>query len=80
MVGDTPERAAEKLRGQLVPQVNRLEDSIRSLTDEALGAKTDEFRRRVDDGASLDDLLRRPLRWCVRPRAARWVSGTTTCS
>ena len=52
MVGDTPERAAEKLRGQLVPQVNRLEDSIRSLTHEALGAKdrrvpTTGGRRRV---------------------------------
>ena len=73
MVGDTPERAAEKLRGQLVPQVNRLEDSIRSLTDEALGAKTDEFRRRVDDGASLDDLL--PEAFAVVREAARRTLG-----
>ena len=73
MVGDTPERAAEKLRGQLVPQVNRLEDSIRSQTDEALGAKTDEFRRRVDDGASLDDLL--PEAFAVVREAARRTLG-----
>ena len=73
MVGDTPERAAEKLRSQLVPQVNRLEDSIRSLTDEALGAKTDEFRRRVDDGASLDDLL--PEAFAVVREAARRTLG-----
>ena len=57
IVGDTPERAAEKLRSQLVPQVNRLEDSIRSLDDDGLRAKTDEFRRRLAGGESLDDLL-----------------------
>ena len=43
IVGDTPERAADKLRGQVVPQVNRLEDSVRSLDDAGLRAKTDEF-------------------------------------
>ena len=73
IVGDTPERAAEKLRGQLVPQVNRMEDSIRQLTNEALGAKTDEFRRRLDDGASLDDLL--PEAFAVVREAARRTLG-----
>ena len=57
MVGDTPERAAQKLRGQLVPQVNRLEDSIKSLSDDGLRAKTDEFRARLDNGESPDSLL-----------------------
>ncbi len=73
IVGDTPERAAEKLRGQLVPQVNRLEDSLRALTDEQLGAKTEEFRRRLDDGASLDDLL--PEAFAVVREAARRTLG-----
>ena len=73
IVGDTPERAAEKLRGQLVPQVNRLEDSMRALSDEKLGAKTDEFRRRLDDGASLDDLL--PEAFAVAREAARRTLG-----
>ena len=73
IVGDTPERAAEKLRGQLVPRVNRQEDSTRALTDEQLGAKTDEFRRRLDDGASLDDLL--PEAFAVVREAARRTLG-----
>ena len=73
IVGDTPERAAEKLRGQLVPRVNRLEDSMRALADEELGAKTNEFRRRLDDGASLDDLL--PEAFAVVREAARRTLG-----
>ena len=73
IVGDTPERAAEKLRGQLVPQVNRLEDSISALTDEQLGAKTNEFRRRLDDGASLNALL--PEAFAVVREAARRTLG-----
>ncbi len=73
IVGDTPERAAEKLRGQLVPRVNRLEDSMRALTDNELGAKTNEFRRRMDDGASLDDLL--PEAFAVVREAARRTLG-----
>ena len=73
IVGDTPERAAEKLRSQLVPQVNKLEDSVRSLSDDALGAKTDEFRRRLEGGASLDDIL--PEAFAVVREAARRTLG-----
>ncbi len=73
IVGDTPERAAEKLRNQLVPQVNRLEDSVRGLSDDGLREKTDEFRRRLDDGASLDDLL--PEAFAVVREAARRTLG-----
>ena len=57
MVGDTPERAAEKLQRSLVPKINALEPAIRALDDAGLRAKTDEFRRRLDNGAALDDLL-----------------------
>ena len=57
MVGDTPERAAEKLQRSLVPKINALEAGVKALDDAALRAKTDEFRRRLDDGADLDDLL-----------------------
>ncbi|MCY3692687.1 MAG: preprotein translocase subunit SecA, partial [Chloroflexi bacterium] len=73
IVGDTPERAAEKLRGQLVPQVNRLEDSVQVLDDNGLRAKTDEFRRRIDDGESLDSLL--PEAFAVVREAARRTLG-----
>ena len=73
IVGDTPERAAEKLRGQLVPQVNSLEDSVQVLDDNGLRAKTDEFRRRIDDGESLDSLL--PEAFAVVREAARRTLG-----
>ena len=69
IVGDTPERAAEKLRSQLVPQVNELEGAVRSLDDDGLRAKTGEFRRRLADGESLDDLL--PEAFAVVREAAR---------
>ncbi len=73
IVGDTPERAAEKLRSQLVPQVNRFEDAIQNLSDDGLRAKTGEFRRRLDDGASLNDLL--PEAFAVVREAARRTLG-----
>jgi len=40
-----------------VPAINALEDGMRALSDEALAAKTAEFRARLADGATLDDLL-----------------------
>ena len=73
IVGDTPERAAEKLRGQLVPLVNRLEDSVRSLNAAGLRAKTDEFRSRLAGGESLDDLL--PEAFAVVRESARRQLG-----
>ena len=41
----------------LVPDINALEAAMSSLSDEALRAKTSEFRQRLDRGADLDDLL-----------------------
>jgi len=40
-----------------VPQINALEPAISALSDEALRAKTVEFRERLADGATLDDIL-----------------------
>ena len=73
IVGDTPERAAEKLSGQLVPQVNALEDYTRSLDDAGLSAKTVEFRRRLSAGETLADLL--PEAFAVGREAARRTLG-----
>ena len=73
IVGDTPERAAEKLRGSLVPRVNVLEDSVRALDDHGLRARTDEFRRRLDDGTALSDIL--PEAFAVVREAARRTLG-----
>ena len=41
----------------LVPDINALESELRALSDDALRAKTGEFRQRLDNGADLDDLL-----------------------
>src|SRR4051794_32163408 len=41
----------------LVPDINALEPEIKALSDDALKAKTGEFRQRLDNGESLDDLL-----------------------
>ncbi|HWW31999.1 MAG TPA: DEAD/DEAH box helicase, partial [Steroidobacteraceae bacterium] len=40
-----------------VRAANELEPGIKELSDEALRARTDEFKQRLKDGASLDDLL-----------------------
>jgi preprotein translocase subunit SecA len=40
-----------------VGRINALEERIEPLSDEELRAKTDEFRARIADGESLDDLL-----------------------
>ena len=38
-------------------QVNAIEDDFVAMTDEELRAQTDEFKARLADGESLDDLL-----------------------
>ena len=73
IVGDTPERAAEKLRGQMVPGVNALEDSARALDDAGLRAKTDEFRNRLGDGEAVNELL--PEAFAAVREAARRTLG-----
>jgi preprotein translocase subunit SecA len=40
-----------------VAQINALEKQLEALSDEALRARTDEFKRQVAEGASLDDIL-----------------------
>ena len=47
-------RLARKLT--LVREINALEASIKQLSDDALRAKTPEFRTRIEQGESLDDL------------------------
>ncbi|HEY8509091.1 MAG TPA: preprotein translocase subunit SecA [Steroidobacteraceae bacterium] len=55
--------------GRLVRAANALEPQIQALSDEALRAKTDEFRARLKDGATLNDLL--PEAFAVVREAAR---------
>ena len=55
-----------------VHEINALEDEIAALSDDALRAKTEEFRERFDQGEDLDDLLPEAFA-CVREAAKRTV-------
>ena len=54
--GNPNKRAIEKYSG-LVDEINDLEPDFEKLSNEALKAKTAEFRQRRAEGETLDDLL-----------------------
>jgi preprotein translocase subunit SecA len=54
--GTKNEREVKKLR-PLVTAINALEPQMQRLTDEELARQTQEFKQRIEQGASLDDLL-----------------------
>jgi preprotein translocase subunit SecA len=56
IVGSKNERELKKLQ-PLVEQINALEPELEKLTDEQLQGKTAEFRERLDQGETLDQLL-----------------------
>ena len=56
IIGTKNEREIKRI-SSVVEQINALEPAITSLTDTDLRAKTDEFRSRIADGETLDDLL-----------------------
>ena len=56
-----------------VPQINALEPAMEALSDEALRAKTAEFRERLAGGATLDELL--PEAFAVVREAAKRTLG-----
>ena len=41
----------------IVPEINALEGEYRKLSDDALKAKTGDFRQRLENGEDLDDML-----------------------
>jgi preprotein translocase subunit SecA len=54
--GSANDRKVKTFRAK-VEQINALESEIQALSDDALRAKTDEFRNQLKNGASVDDLL-----------------------
>ena len=56
-----------------VERVSALEDTVTPLSDEALRAKTQEFKDRLSEGETLDDLL--PEAFAVAREAARRATG-----
>ena len=70
--GSRNERLVKRMYG-MVQSINALEDTIAKLSDADLRAKTDEFRRRLTDGATLNDLL--PEAFAVVREAGKRVLG-----
>jgi preprotein translocase subunit SecA len=54
--GTSNDRAIRKLR-PLVERINQQEAALQKLSDAELQAKTPEFKQRIDNGETLDDLL-----------------------
>jgi preprotein translocase subunit SecA len=54
--GDPNKRTINKL-AQVADEINNYEPQLEKLSDEALRAKTNEFRRRLAKGETLDDIL-----------------------
>ena len=56
LLGNTNEGELKKIR-PIVDRINALEPEMQKLTDEEMRAKTAEYKRRVQGGESLDDIL-----------------------
>ncbi len=72
IIGSRNDRLLKQYRKQ-VAQINALEPSMQALSDDALKAKTDEFRQRIADGKSVNSLL--PEAFAVVREASRRVFG-----
>ncbi len=73
LFGGDPVKRALKTYLPLVEQVNALEPTFEGYSDEALRAKTIEFRRRLAQGETLDDLL--PEAFAVVREASKRTIG-----
>jgi len=69
---DDNEREVKKL-GRVVEEINSLEDDYRKLADEDFPKKTQEFRDRIENGQTLDDLL--PEAFALVREASRRALG-----
>jgi len=74
VVGTRNDRILKRLR-RLATDVHRHTEAFRDLTDTELGEKTAEFRRRLADGETLDDLL--PEAFATVREASTRVLGMT---
>src|SRR5690606_10570520 len=72
LIGSRNDRILKQYRKQ-VAQINALESSMAALSDEALAAKTSEFREKLAGGSGLDDLL--PEAFAVVREGSKRVFG-----
>jgi preprotein translocase subunit SecA len=57
VLGGDPHKKEVQKMGPILDRINALEDEYEKLSDDALRAKTDEFKARLTKGETLDDLL-----------------------
>ncbi len=74
LFGTKHERDLKRMK-PLIERINQLEVSYQSLTEDQLKAKTQEFKQRVANGASLDDILCEAF--ATVKNACRRLCGTT---
>jgi preprotein translocase subunit SecA len=72
LFGDDNEKEIKRMM-QYVEEVNTFEPAMHKLSDSSLSAKTVEFRRRLEKGETLDELL--PEAFAVVREASRRVLG-----
>ncbi|MGF1725835.1 preprotein translocase subunit SecA [Photobacterium nomapromontoriensis] len=72
VIGSRNDRTLRRMR-KIVDQINKLEPQFDSLLDEELKAKTVEFRERLDQGETLDQLL--PEAFATVREASKRVYG-----
>ena len=72
IVGSSNDRTLKKLR-KIVKQINAMEPTFESLSDADLKAKTVEFRTRIEQGETLDQLL--PEAFATVREASKRVFG-----
>lgn len=72
LFGDPNQRKVKKYQ-PLVVEINLLEEQVQALSDSELQAKTGEFKQRLENGETLDDLL--PEAFAVVREASRRVLG-----
>ena len=72
LLGDPNARKLRKYKNDIV-EINLLEEEIQALSDEQLAGKTAEFKQRLENGETLDDLL--PEAFAVVREAGKRVLG-----
>ncbi len=73
LFGTAQDRTIRKYR-KIVPEINRYEETLKSLSDEALVAKTTEFKERLKKGESVESILVEA--YAVVKNACRRLAGT----
>ncbi len=78
--GDPNERELKKL-WPIVTKVNEIEKGYQKLSDEKLRAKTTEFKKRLKEGETLDDIMPEAFaavkNTCRRLMGKKWMAGGT---